>query len=465
MVAKIFKAKFFTNIFILLFLLLPQLQILNLKINIFDTGVYLLNLYNIIENDNYYGLINGHLQPILYLISLILRINFNFSDHILLLLQSIVLLLPYLILNLREDENSYLYLYFFPIWLVNLNGFHVDCFIYPLLFLYLFEKEIKKKILYCLSFIIVKEIYFILTCLCILEIIFLIKERKKQVILFIFLSFLIIITILLIVEILPENSMQVTYLTSSNLNQESSFKILIEDFYNYFKTINYSKIPYAVLIFLPTLFIPLVNKKFLFFYLPFFCIYLILPNPNILKPQFHYSIVFIPLIIHFFFKSKVFNEKKKKFFLIINLIIISLSIVNIGNIYLFRNYDYKNFIYFDKKKKLDIFLSDLIINNNDVIATNNNLNHRYIFQRNILLVQDLHKADFLKSKELCKALTASQLDKAKKLSDKICEVTANKILFKNNYFSQLSNYEISTINENYFILKKNDEYTFYAIKK
>jgi Predicted membrane protein (DUF2079) len=464
MIDKIFKANFFNHIFILLFLLLPQLQILNLRINIFDTGIYLVNLYNIIENNNYYGLVNGHFQPILYLISLILRINFNFADHIILLLQSIVLLLPYLILNLKENKNSYLYLYFFPIWLVNLNGFHVDCFIYPLLFLYLFEKEIKKKILYCLSFIIVKEIYFILTCLCILEIIFLVKEKKNQVILFMFLSFLIIITILLIVEILPKNSMQVTYLASLKLNQESSLKIFIGDFYSYLKKIDYSKISYAILIFLPTLFIPLINKKFLFFYLPFFFIYLILPNPNILKPQFHYSIVFIPLIIHFFFISKFFNAKKKVF-LFINLITISLSLVNIGNINLFRNYDYKNFIYFDKKKKLDIFLSNLISNNNDVIATNNNLNHRYIYQRNILIVQDLHNADFLKSKELCKCLTLGQLDKAKKLSDKICEVSANKILFKNNYFSQLSNYEINTINVNYYILKKNDEYSLYAIKK
>ena len=53
----------------------------------------------------------------------------------------------------------------------------------------------------------------------------------------------------------------------------------------------------------------------------------------------------------------------------------------------------------------------------------------------------------------------------KKLSDKICEVTPDKILFNNNYFFQLSNYEINKINENYFILKKNEEYTLYAFKK
>ena len=76
MISKLFHKKYLAYIYVFLFLLLPQLKILNLKINIFDTGVYLVNLYNIIENKNYYGLINGHFQPILLLLSLILRVNF-----------------------------------------------------------------------------------------------------------------------------------------------------------------------------------------------------------------------------------------------------------------------------------------------------------------------------------------------------------------------------------------------------
>jgi hypothetical protein len=93
------------------------------------------------------------------------------------------------------------------------------------------------------------------------------------------------------------------------------------------------------------------------------------------------------------------------------------------------------------------------------------LNYKYLFQRNLIIVQDLHGQDFLKSRELCKVLTEKQLKKAKKLSDKICEVYADKIFFTNNYISNLSNKEMNTVNKKYNIYKKNEIYTLYNTKK
>lgn len=465
MISKIFELKYYTYIYIFIFLLLPQLKILNLKINIFDTGIYLINLFNIIENDNYFGLINGHFQPILLFVSLILRLNFNYADHIILLLQSIILLLPYIFLKFKKDKNSFLYLFYFPVWLVNLNGFHTDAFIYPLFFLYLLEKDIKKKILYCLSFILIKEIYIILSCLCLFEIIFSIKKKTIKIILSIFLTIFTLASIYFLTETLPKFSQQVTYLTKPlKINEYVIFDIMRE-FGDYFKIIDLRKILYATLIFLPVLFIPLIYKKFLFFYLPFFFIYTLLPNPNLLKPQFHYVIIFIPLIIFFFTNSNFINKELKNFFLTFNLLIIFYSFVNIGGINLFRNYDYKNYFNIREKNNLNLFLNDLIYNKEEIISVNNTLNHKYIFQRNIIIVQDTHEQDFLKSRELCKILTKNQLDKAKKLSEKDCEVYAEKIIFNNSYISSLSKKEMKKINEKYYIYKKNEKYTLYKIKK
>jgi hypothetical protein len=465
MTSKLFNKKYLAYFYVVLFLLLPQLKILNLKINIFDTGIYLVNLYNIIENKNYYGLINGHFQPILLLLSLILRINFSFGDHIILLLQSIILLIPFIFLEIKKNENSYLYLFFFPIWLVNLNGFHTDAFIYPLFFFYLIEKEIKKKFLYCLCFILIKEIYIILTCLCLLELIFLIKKKKKKIILSIVLLLLVLTTIYFLLKILPENSQQVTYFKSENLNNNVNLDLLIKEFYRYFKIIDLKKILYAFFIFIPVLLIPTINKRFLFFYLPFFLIYLLIPNSNLLKPQFHYSIIFIPLIIFFFIASNFFSKKLSNFFLISNLLFIFLSFINISNSNLFRNYDFKNYINIDEKKKLDLFLNNLILKKESVIATNNNLNHKYLFQRNVIIVQDLHGQNFLKSRELCNVLDVNQLNNATALSKKSCEVHADKILFTNSFISNLSDKEMYKINQKYYVYKKNETYTFYDTKK
>jgi|LakMenEpi03Aug12_release.lakeMendotaPanAssembly.Ray.scaffolds.fasta_scaffold48810_1 hypothetical protein len=466
MFSKSFEFKYFAYIYIFLFLLLPQLKILNLKINIFDTGVYLVNLYNMVENNNYFGILNGHFQPVLFFVSLILRLNFTYADHIILLLQSTILLIPFIFLKYKKNENAYLYLFFFPLWLINLNGFHTDSFIYPLFFLYLLEKEPKNKIFYCLSFILIKEIYLILTCLCLFEIIFLTKKRRKKLILSIFFILLILITGYFLAHILPKHSQQVTYFRSQEINQNQVLiHSIIKEFYNYLKIIDLNKILYAALIFLPVLFIPLINKKFLFFYIPFFFIYTIIPGPNFLKPQFHYSTIFIPLILFFFTSSNIFNKKLGSFFLISNLLIIILSFANIGNLNLFRNYDFKNYVNIDNKNKLDLFFNDLTFNKEEVIATNNNLNYKYFFQRNLIIVQDLHGQDFLKSRELCKVLTEKQLKKAKKLSDKICEVYADKIFFTNNYISNLSNKEMNTVNKKYNIYKKNEIYTLYNTKK
>lgn len=119
---------------------------------------------------------------------------------------------------------------------------------------------------------------------------------------------LVLTTIYFLLKILPENSQQVTYLKSQDLNNNVNLDLLIKEFYGYFKIIDLKKILYASFVFIPVLLIPTINKRFLFFYLPFFLIYLLIPNSNLLKPQFHYSIIFIPLII-FFLLLQIFLVK------------------------------------------------------------------------------------------------------------------------------------------------------------
>lgn len=81
---------------------------------------------------------------------------------------------------------------------------------------------------------------------------------------------LVLTTIYFLLKILPENSQQVTYLKSQDLNNNVNLDLLIKEFYGYFKIIDLKKILYASFVFIPVLLIPTINKRFLFFYLPFF---------------------------------------------------------------------------------------------------------------------------------------------------------------------------------------------------
>jgi hypothetical protein len=114
---------------------------------------------------------------------------------------------------------------------------------------------------------------------------------------------------------------------------------------------------------------------------------------------------------------------------------------------------------------LDLFLKDLKIDKEEIIATNNELNNKYIFRRNAIIVQDIHNQTFLTNTMLCKNLTSNQLIKVKKISDRVCEVKAEVLLFSSDYISQLSKNEINIIKERYYIYKKNKKYILFNIKK
>lgn len=83
----------------------------------------------------------------------------------------------------------------------------------------------------------------------------------------------------------------------------------------------------------------------------------------------------------------------------------------------------------------------------------------------MIIIQDLHGQEFLKSRELCNVLDVNQLNNATALSKKSCEVHADKILFTNSFISNLSDKEMYKINQKYYVYKKNETYTFYYTKK
>ena len=130
-------------IYLLIFFVSPQIKFLNLKLNIFDTGLYTSNLFSIYHLNNLEGLISGHFQPLLYLISNLFFFTDKYVINILLLIQSFVLISP-IFIGKKENKIKLLYLISFPVWYINFNGFHIDTLVIPLLYLCLTTEKIYK---------------------------------------------------------------------------------------------------------------------------------------------------------------------------------------------------------------------------------------------------------------------------------------------------------------------------------
>ena len=127
--------KFFLYTYLLFFFTSPHIKFLNLKLNIFDTGLYVSNLYQIYNIENLNGLFIGHAQIILYFFSFLFFLTDKYVVNLLLIIQSLCLISP--IFFCKRNKKKFLYLIFFPLWYINYNGFHIDSLVVPFIYLYL----------------------------------------------------------------------------------------------------------------------------------------------------------------------------------------------------------------------------------------------------------------------------------------------------------------------------------------
>ena len=457
---KINKNNIIIFFFILLFFVFPQLKILNLKINVFDTGIYLSNLSNMIHHQNYTGIYNGHFQPCLYIISKILKLNFNYADNILLFLQSLFLVSPILFLKQVSCKLTFFYIIFLPMWLINLNGFHVDSLIVLPLLIFLFSSDYKVKFISAFTFVLIKEIYFILSFFCMIYIFLKTKDKKLKYI-SICCSIIILLTFFyLIFFLIPMNSASVTYIEGGNLKEETGALDIIKIIIFKFTSLNYSKLLYFPSIFIFSFFLPLLKKDFYFFYIPFFLIYLIVPNDNLFKFNHHYSLVIIPLIIFFSYQSKFFEKLVKKK-IMFNFCCLFFILLNPLNFNLFTNYDYKNLIEFNNYKEINKLIENKKNNSEKIIATNNFINHKYIFKKSIVMVSDIHDNLFLQNEVLCSTLTEMQKQTSKKTNKKICKIFADEIIFHKKFIQSLTSNKLDILNKNYISTTETKNFKHY----
>lgn len=448
------NSKYFTYSYLLFFFIAPHLKFLNLRLNIFDTGLYTSNLYSIFKIENINGLFIGHAQLILYPISFIFLFTEKYAINFLLILQSLCLISP--IFFLKKNSEKVIYLIFFPIWYINFNGFHIDSLIVPIIFLYLSSNNNKKYFLLILM-VLIKEIFIILALsLLVFE---LYKTDKKKNNLYFILIFLGVVFFIIFQIILSEIQGQ---------NYSSLFQLIfnfnnIAYLFSLFNFTDYSlfsflkKIFFMLLIFVPFKFINFKNKKFYFLYFPIFLIYFLLDNINFLKPYFHYSTFLIPILFVICLKELINSKKNIAFYLLINLAF-TINFFNpifyFQNINFTKNYNLTNYKNYQNYQKLDNFLKDINIPNEEAITVSNNLLHYKIVNRNFILVPDY-------SPNLDNAFTACRNlnNNFDILNTKKCKIFSKYVILNNKDFKKYN--EILVDTKKFKIIKKSNEFTFY----
>ena len=100
------ESKFFLYIYLLFFFTSPHIKFLNLKLNIFDTGLYVSNLYQIYNIENLNGLFIGHAQIILYFFSFIFFLTDKYVVNLLVISESLSLIRPILICERNKINTS-----------------------------------------------------------------------------------------------------------------------------------------------------------------------------------------------------------------------------------------------------------------------------------------------------------------------------------------------------------------------
>ena len=188
--------------------------------------------------------------------------------------------------------------------------------------------------------------------------------------------------------------------------------------------------------------------------------YFLLDNINYLKPYFHYSSFLIPLLF-FLCGNTIINSKNRFVFFVLVNFLFTVNLFNpifYSKIKFAENYNYKNYINISNYSKLNYFLEDIIIPNNEPLTVSNNLLHHKIVNRNIILIIDYTK-DIIDSKTACVNLNSKKLNILEK---KLCNIRAKYIIL-NKYDYNKYKKKINTF-DNYEIIKENNDYIFIKSK-
>lgn len=164
-----FTTKESSNIFliflIVIFIISPLLRVYNLNSNIADLGFY---YNNILNSFDYVRIFDGHFQPIMIIYNCLLYFfPDSFKPYLLILIQSFVLLIPFLILYMSYGKiYGIIYILFFPLWHLNLFDFHFEhlLILFTFLFFYFFDKRKYLLMLLCAFLVsLTKEPYTLIT--------------------------------------------------------------------------------------------------------------------------------------------------------------------------------------------------------------------------------------------------------------------------------------------------------------
>jgi len=192
-----FTTKGSSNIFliflIVIFIISPLLRVYNLNSNIADLGFY---YNNILNSFDYVRIFDGHFQPIMIIYNCLLYFfPDSFKPYLLILIQSFVLLIPFLILYMSYGKiYGIIYILFFPLWHLNLFDFHFEhlLILFTFLFFYFFDKRKYLLMLLCAFLVsLTKEPYTLITIF--MGIFLLFSNYKNNVIHGIFLIILLIL--------------------------------------------------------------------------------------------------------------------------------------------------------------------------------------------------------------------------------------------------------------------------------
>lgn len=449
--------KYFLYAYISIFFVTPQIKFLNLKLNIFDTGLYVSNLYSIFNIENLNGIFLGHAQLILFPLSYIFLLTEKYVINFLLILQSLCLISP--IFFFKENKKKFLYLIFFPNWYINYNGFHIDCLIIPFIYFYMVT-EGKSRYYFLIPLIFIKEIFVILVISLLFYEVFKIKKLRKNLLLLII--FCSLISFLLFQIVLSEiQNLKVTNFYDFIFNLNNLFYFLSLFNLSDYTLIDITKKFFLMsVIFIPFLFINFKKRLFYFVYIPIFSIYFFLDNVNFLKPYFHYSTFLIPFIFFICIKELISSKRRIFFYLLIN-IIFTINFLNpifyLSNIRITENYNINNYLNLNNYRSLNNFLKDIHIPDSEPLSVSNNLLHYKVVNRNFLLVTDFTN-DLDSSFTACRNLE----NKFNILNTKKCKIKSKFILLNKKDSKKYNDILLNL--KNFEIMKQNNEFIFYRLK-
>jgi uncharacterized membrane protein len=293
---KYFSYLLFLVIFISL-LTMSVLRVDSLHSSFYDYGLLINNLYKISHHNLYVAFV-GHLKPLLIPIAYLSDLfPEEISIYLPLVIQSLVLAIPVLLLNRYFGFVVALtYLLYFPLWFIGLFDFHIDAIIVllnTLFFVSLYSKNYKSALLYALLFPFVKEVYALQTIASGLLFYAISKEIKYSIILGIFGTVYLILSLGLILPLF-NHDFGIEHFDSFN---QSIGSLNIEKIHAFF---NEKKLLFVVIFFIPFIFLPLLRPLPLLLAAPLFLVAILSGNYHHYNYAAHYSSGFIAPVVFAF---------------------------------------------------------------------------------------------------------------------------------------------------------------------